>query len=259
MPTSTLRTLAALLLLAVLLLTPTWLSANTNGEAGVDALRLNVSPRGYPPYLIVDNDRVSGIVWDVINRISSQLEIPVETARIPRKRVDGMILSGYINATPRAIEWTDNPDHFLFTDTIVPVEEVFFHPVASEFVFNNIDDLKAKVFVTHLGYQYPYLDELFENGLAKRFDVADDLDLFRYLLDSQRFDAAISDRLVGQWLIRNHPQIGGYLTSTERSISNFGLRLMVRKDMGDFVECFNEALAELKTSGELDKILARYR
>lgn len=260
MPTSMLRMLAAYLLLAGGLLSPLLASANSEEEkAGSRTLRLNVSPNGYPPYLIVEGDRTSGIVWDVVNHIAGQLRLELEPVQIPRKRVDQMIQSGYIDATSRAIEWTDHPDQFLFTDTIVPVEEVFFYLSSKPLVFEGISDLESKVFLTHLGYQYPFLQELFDQGLAQRFDVSVDLDLFRYLRDSQRFDAAIADRLVGQWLIRNNPELDRDFDSSEHSVSNFGLRLMVRKDMEPFVRRFNSALAELQASDEFDSILARYR
>lgn len=255
-----LQCLAAGLFIIGLQVSPVPAHAESFGGVGDDGvLRLNVSPKGYPPYVIVDGDKVTGIVWEVVNRISSELNLSVEPARIPRKRVDEMILDGYIDATTRAIEWTDNPDQFLFTDPIVPVEEVFFYLASDDFEFRRPEDLESKVFVTHLGYQYPYLNDLFEEGLIQRFDVSIDLDLFRYLQDGNRFDAAIADRLVGQWLIRNNPQLGGEFESTEQSISNFGLRLMVRKDLAEFVSQFNAELAKLKDSGEMDQILSQYR
>ncbi|SDX14367.1 substrate-binding periplasmic protein [Marinobacter mobilis] len=260
MPTSMLRKLAACLLLAGVLLSPTLAFANSGEDkAASRSLRLNVSPNGYPPYLIVEDGRISGIVWDVVSHISEQLRVELEPIQIPRKRVDQMIQSGYIDATSRAIEWTDQPEKFLFTDAIVPVEEVFFYLATSPLEFQSISDLESKTFLTHLGYHYPYLQDLFDQGLADRFDVSVDLDLFRYLRDSQRFDAAIADRLVGQWLIRNNPQLSDNFESSEHSVSNFGLRLMVRKDMEAFVRRFNSALAELKASDEFDRILARYR
>lgn len=260
MSTAILRLLAAFLLFCGLLLSPMLANAD-NGpeETNPRSLRLNVSPKGYPPYLIVDGDEVSGIVWDVVSDIAKKMLIELEPVRIPRKRVDQMIQSGYLDATSRAIEWTEQPDDFLFTDTIVPVEEVFFYPSSRGLAFNDLSDLESKVFLTHLGYQYPYLQDLFDRGLAQRFDVSDDLDLFRYLQDSPRFDAAIADRLVGQWLIRKNPELNTPFSSSERSLSTFGLRLMVRKDMADFVSHFNAALSKLKASGELERILARYR
>ncbi|MDC0663530.1 substrate-binding periplasmic protein [Marinobacter sp. SS21] len=248
---------------AMLLATEAWANETPVSESAateVDGiLRLNVSPKGYPPYLIIDDDRMSGIIWDVVARISEQLQYQIAPIKIPRKRVDELVYKGYVDATPRAIEWTQEPDRFLFTDPIVNVEEVFFYPAGKEFQFQTPMDLEAKTIVTHLGYRYPALRQMFDHGLAQRFDVNDDVDLFRYLLDSDRFDAAIADRLVGQWIIRNHPSMDGMLKATANSLSDYGFRLMVRRDLDGFVAAFNDKLAELKASGELEQILSAYR
>lgn len=249
--------------ITVLLATAAWSGehpAADNDSPEIDeVLRLNVSPNGYPPYLITDEDNMSGIIWDVVSHIASQLNYQVAPIKVPRKRVDELVLKGYVDATSRAIEWTKEPERFLFTDPIVHVEEVFFYPANSDFRFQSPMDLEAKTIVTHLGYQYPSLRQVFDYGIAERFDVNDDVDMFRYLLDSDRFDAAIADRLVGQWIIRNHPSMEGMLRATDSSLSNYGFRLMVRRELDGFVKDFNEKLAELKASGELDRILAAYR
>ncbi|MDX1755677.1 MAG: transporter substrate-binding domain-containing protein [Marinobacter sp.] len=248
---------------ALLLSAAAWASEATPAKgatADLDGiLRLNVSPNGYPPYLIVEDHNLSGIIWDVVSRIAGRLEYDVAPIQIPRKRVDELVLRGYIDATPRAIEWTKQPERFLFTDPIVNVEEVFFYPANTDFRYQAPMDLEAKTIVTHLGYQYPALRQVFEYGMAERFDVNNDVDMFRYLLDGDRFDAAIADRLVGQWIIRNHPKMDGLLTATDNSVSNYGFRLMVRQDLAEFVDAFNAELAQLKASGELDRILSEYR
>ncbi len=247
----------------MLLAAETWANetpVSTSAAKEVDGiLRLNVSPNGYPPYLIIEDDRMSGIIWDVVARISEKLQYQIAPIKIPRKRVDELVYKGYVDATPRAIEWTEEPERFLFSDPIVYVEEVFFYPAGKDFQYQTPMDLEAKTIVTHLGYQYPVLRQMFDHGLAHRFDVNDDVDLFRYLLDGDRFDAAIADRLVGQWIIRNHPNMDGRLNATANSLSDFGFRLMVRKDLDGFVAAFNDKLAELKASGELEQILSEYR
>ncbi len=62
--------------------------------------RFNVSPSGYPPYLILENSQPSGIMWDVVARISERLGYELVAKRVPRKRVDQMLLDGFIDGTP---------------------------------------------------------------------------------------------------------------------------------------------------------------
>lgn len=244
-------------LLAIVLILPAARADNTSGELPV--LHLNVSANGYPPYLIVGNDgKVSGIVWDLVNRIAQRLDYRVQGHRIPRKRVDQMLLDGYIDATPRAREWTREPDRFLFTEPMVVVREVLFTRTDSEFDFQSIDQLAGLRLVTPLGYHYPQLTAMFSSGQLQRFDVTRDRDMFTYLLHGNDFDAAIADEAVGQWLIRENGWQDQF-RSTEGDISEYGYRLMLRPDWTDFARRFNAELEGLRASGELDAIRDRYR
>lgn len=221
-------------------------------------IRFNISPNGYPPYLIVDQAEPSGIMWDVMKRVTEKLGYTLKALRIPRKRVDRMLVGGYLDATSRAREWVDNPDEFVFTDPIVAIEEVFFSPKDSDFRFQQVSDLAGTTLVTHLGYHYPALQADLDAGRIKRFDVPRDQDMFTYVLHGNGFDAAIADRLVGRWILRNQEMRDDFRIS-ERGISHYGFRIMMRKDWQPFVDRFNQALAQLRDSGELDNILANYR
>jgi len=220
--------------------------------------RFNVSPNGYPPYLIVQQNQPSGIMWDVVSVVAQRLGYEVIAEQIPRKRVDKMLLDGYIDGTSRAREWADDPEQFLFTDPVVDIEEVFFAPAESGFSYQSPDDLVSKTIVTHLGYRYPLLEPYFEEGRIRRFDVSRDKDMFTFVLHGERFDAAIADRLVGKWILRNEG-LRKHFEITSKGISNYGFRLMLRKDWHSFANRFNEELAKMKKNGELDAILANYR
>ncbi|WP_148862494.1 substrate-binding periplasmic protein [Marinobacter fonticola] len=221
--------------------------------------RLNVSPEGYPPYTIVDGEETSGIIWDVAKRITERLGYRLEAYKIPRKRVDDMLLDDFIDATARAREWTDRPERFVFTDPIVRVREVFFALGEEKFVYDRPEDIAGRTVVTHLGYKYPYLREMFESKRAHRFDVPKDKDLFSYLLHGDdNFDLAISDMLVGQWLIRQNGWRGQFSVS-DNALTDLGLRLMLRPDMDAFADKFNAELTAMKSNGDLDRIMDAYR
>lgn len=233
--------------------------ADDGADSQAPVLRLNVSTGGYPPYLIVSPDReYRGIAYDVVTRIAERIGHRVEALEIPRKRVDSLLLEGHIDASPRAREWTENPEKFVFTDAIVPVREVFFTTRDSDFRFQGLDTLSDVTLVTPLGYQYPQLEPLFRNGTLKRYEVSEDRDIFTFLLHGRGIDAGVADLLVGQWIIRQNDWQGQFRHSNQ-AISEFGYRLMVRPDWSSFADTFNEQLAEMKASGELDEILEQYR
>ncbi|WP_312846237.1 substrate-binding periplasmic protein [Marinobacter arenosus] len=234
------------------------LSSGTHAAPTNKTFHFNVSPNGYPPYLIVKESQPSGIMWDVVSLIGERIGYKVVPEQVPRKRVDEMLLEGFIDGTPRAIEWTTKPERFLFTDAVVPIEEVFFIPTDSDLNYQTPEDLFSKTVVTHLGYQYPLLQEHFDAGTIQRFDVSRDRDMFTFVLHGERFDAAIADRLVGQWILRREGLQDRFRT-TRQGISNVGFRLMLRKDWQEFADAFNAELEEIRENGELDAILANYR
>ncbi|WP_404363342.1 substrate-binding periplasmic protein [Marinobacter sp.] len=221
--------------------------------------RLNVSPNGYPPYIVPsDSGNYSGIVWDTVSEIGERLGYQVVPHRIPRKRVDQMLLDGYIDGTPRAIEWTAEPEKFLFTQPITRIREVLFTTTESDVEFEDPGNLEGVTVVTHLGYHYPALEPLFETGKATRFDVTKDQDLLRFLLDGSQFDVAVADESVGRWIAQENGWTDR-IRASESAISDYGYRLMLRENWSGFADAFNRELNRMKSSGELDRIHSRYR
>ena len=243
--------------------TPQLTTATPSAPAGpaqeANVFRLNVSPYGYPPYLIVRGDRYDGIVWDVVMIITQKMAYRIEALKVPRMRVDQMVIAGYLDGALRAKSWTVDPDQFLWSDVIITAEEVFFYRAEDNFHYETPEDLHGKTILTRLGYQYPVLDEIFETGKAVRFDVSQDEIQLRYLLHSGRFNAALMDHLTGHWLSSNDAEYQGKFRVSKTAISSVGLRLMVHAGMQDFITAFNAELQQLKTSGQLAEIVSRYQ
>ncbi|MBL1271629.1 MAG: transporter substrate-binding domain-containing protein [Oceanospirillales bacterium] len=234
------------------------LCASASPESNQKVFRFNISPNGYPPYMIVGQNEPSGIMWDVVALISGRLGYQIVAKQVPRKRVDQMLLDGYIDGTSRAEEWTHQPEKFLFTEPVVEVQEVFFTPKDAGKTYHSPEDLFSKTLVTHLGYMYPALEPHFESGAIKRFDVSRERDMFIFLLHGDRFDAAVVNLLVGKWILKNEG-LQGRFTISSGGISSYGFRVMLRKESQAFADKFNAELARIRENGELNAILANYR
>ncbi|MDI9246916.1 transporter substrate-binding domain-containing protein [Marinobacter sp. CHS3-4] len=254
--------LQAFIAACLLFATPAIVLANTGLTSVSDAeqkvFRFNVGPNGYPPYLITGNDEPGGIMWSVVDEIGRRLGYLVEAHQFPHKRVEQMLVEGKLDGTARAKEWTERPQDFVFTDPIVKSEEVIFFPSDSPHKFEVIEDLFSLTIVTHLGYRYPNLEPHFASGEIKRFDVTSDRNVLNYTMKGQELDAAVSDRLVGQWILRQEG-IQNKFRASSASISEVGYRIMLRPGMETFAEAFNRELANMRSNGELDDILSRYR
>lgn len=82
--------------------------------------------------------------------------------------------------------------------------------------------------------------------------------MFNFLLHGDRFDAAVVDLLVGNWILKNEGLQGQFTVSTEK-MTSYGFRVMLSKECQPFANEFNTELARIRENGELDAILANYR
>ncbi len=231
--------------------------ASLPSYAGV--INLNVSIKGYPPYTLLEEEgEASGIIVDLLKTIAQKHGHSLAYHQIPRKRVDHMILSGELDATPRAIEWTPKPEDYIFTDSIIAMRDVLFFPHTKPLQFERIEDLLGKRLRTHIGYSYSSLDKYFESGKIYRHDDQFEEQMLQNVLMSKgRFDAAIVDEMVGLWIIKNN-NWEGKLIPSKNDVAAVEYRLMFNKRFAAFVEQFNAELEMMKRDGSLKQIIERY-
>lgn len=219
-------------------------------------ITFNIGPDGYPPYMIKSNSgHPTGIMVDVLEYITKKKGYRVVESNIPRKRVEQWLLSGKLDVTARAKEWTENPDLFVFTTPIVQCSEVIFVRKGSG--INRLEDLFGKRMGTRLGYYHKDLEPYFRDKRIVRENAPNEWAMFK-MLEQGRVDAVSCVELVGQWTIRqNHWE--GRFSILKKEVSSYGYRLMFSTKWRPFVQQFNEEFEEMKKNGELDKILSKYR
>lgn len=224
-------------------------------------IRFNMSPNGYPPFTIIQADNTpAGILYDVLEVVASKHEYRIQPEEIPRKRVDSFILKGRIDATARAREWTQSPDNFVFTEPVIVAKDVLFSLIKRPIAYGVAGALKDKVILARLGYKYPALREAFASEETERFDVTSTHEMFKRLLAPKQrsYDGLLTNLQVGLWQIKQHNWYDR-LQYSEKAISEVGYRLMFGKSWQDFVDKFNQELAEMKASGQLQQIINNYR
>ncbi|MGP4845583.1 substrate-binding periplasmic protein [Marinobacter sp. 1Y8] len=229
-------------------------------SSGVPATRVlfNIAPGGYPPYTVINEDgSVSGIMWDVMTAVANAHGLTIEARQIPSKRVDSFMLAGELDATMRAIEWTENPEQFAFTDGVVKAQDVIFSMREQPLALKSVDDLKGKMLLTHLGFHYPALAPYLKAGTIHSIDVPDVQTMFKRLAGAPRFDGLVSNRRAGEWIIQRN----GWQKTFVREplvLSETDYRLMFSPQWQPMLGCFDTALREMKHEGLLDRILANY-
>lgn len=235
-----------------------WLMLYSSSLAAEKLIRLNVTDSGYPPYLVHGKDQhYSGIVVDVLTRIADKHGYQVRPVIVPKNRQIRSIDSGAIDTTAMAIEWVPYPELFLFTDVILEAKDVLFSRAEQPVSFASPLDLVGKQIGAHLGYIYPALDTEFKSGRIKRINAHNESAILG-MLEKERTDAAVVNKLVGQWLIKQNPHWHNRFAISDNDFGGVGLRLIFAKRWQSFVLQFNTELTRMKQSGELADIISNY-
>ncbi len=231
------------------------LSAATVGDK---IIKFNMSQDGYPPYMIL-GDKPGGIMFDVLDVIAKKKGYTIKIFNIPRKRVQIMLQTGEIDASPRAVEWTKNPFVFLFTEPVVASRDVIVSSSKKPLKFESIEDLFGKNLRTRLGYKYPELEPHFSSKKITRLDDLHEFEVLRKIRTVPlRFDGGIINELVARWIIKENNWKNEF-TFSDKDVGNFGYRIMFSSKWYFFIKDFNAELHKMKQQGMIQAIVEKYR
>ena len=86
----------------VFLLVLAGLPCHTLADSG-RSLVLNVSTGGYPPYTIIEDDRIHGLMWEVMAAFAEDQELTLVGREVPTKRVVSEFQAGI--GDKRTLRW----------------------------------------------------------------------------------------------------------------------------------------------------------
>lgn len=223
-------------------------------------LTFNISPGGYPPFTIAHPDgSVSGIFWDTLQVITNRLELRLEPIEIPPKRSDSLLDQGYSDVTMRAIEWTANPEEFLFTDPVMMTRDAIFVHRDSQETIEQVSDLNGML-LSRLGFRYPWLDDRLAEGSVTLIPVQQQGPMFKRLYHGGgRFTGAISNVHVGYWMLRRNRLWNDHIHEAPIRLDEVALRLMLPPRHAELVPLINAELNRMRESGELEAIIETYQ
>lgn len=259
-----LRFLAALILVLAALSAPSARCAAADGlaQAPDRPLILGSPEEGWPPYHIPDpGDDRSGIMPDILTQAAAALGLPVVVRRYPDKRCMKMLEEGTIDAYTKAYEWVEEPERFAWSRGVVLSEDMILLRAGGTLRYSRPSDLRGLRVGTVLGYGYPRLEALFAGGGVLRDDAPGVVFMLRKLAGG-RTDAAVSNRLVAQWVMRNDPALaarGLVFADTPLDCAWFRYVFTRVRDWGPTIAGIDAEIERMRRDGRLDAILARYR
>jgi polar amino acid transport system substrate-binding protein len=213
----------------------------------------------YPPFEYYDDGHnLIGFDIDLSKAIIEKLGKKAEVADMAFDGLIPALLTGKIdliaaamNATAERRRRVDFSDVYIAPDAVLVTK-------AENSEIRGISDLAGK----KIGVQLGTVEDLYLSGLnmpidIKRYQKTDDA-VREVLLD--RNDGVFLDTPVGNNYVENG-RFEGYLkVSFKEAIipEDEGFAFAIRKGDPEFMEAFNRALEEVKNSGELDRIKAKY-
>ncbi len=174
-----------------------------------EVLRLGIAKEGYPPYILIEDDHIHGIMIEVLERAVAFSGYELSYHFLPEVRSKNMLDRHEIDLRMESPSFVDDPDKYLWTEPITSIKDMFIYHRLSENVFEDDETMNGAVIHTHLGYSYPTLQPMFDKGEMIRKDFNSEksmlVNLTRDNIHSKR--AAVMDKNVAKYLMEKDSEL----------------------------------------------------
>jgi polar amino acid transport system substrate-binding protein len=226
-----------------------------------DLLKVAVPPVGYPPYIIVNNEHVNGILIETLKHAAKASNIELEFIYAAEQQARILLDNKEIDVRMESPGFVDDPKNYLWSEPITSIKDLFvFHRLTPN-VFESDESLAGSEINNHIVYAYPTLQLLFESGQIKRNDFETERAMLFDLIESKQgvSKAAVMDQYVVKYLMLKIPTLKSDLVLSRRHIDYKYLHFQFNKSlkMRQILTKLNFEIKKLKRSGAVDKIIKK--
>ncbi len=236
------------------------ISVAFSSSLSAETLLVGYGTHNAAPYTISESGELdSGIIKDIMDAVAEQLvDASVVYIKVPRKRMGQHLLSAKMHIKPIANpDWELNPEAYDWSVPLFKTHDMLVIPIDRNIELERIEDLAGMRLATILGYRYPELEEMISRGQLEREDTKT-LVAGLKMLQLHRVDALINTDILIKYQLRSEP-FNRHLKVVDVIFGTDDIRLMVSKQSPYKVEQLNDAIAHLKRSGLIQKILLKYQ
>lgn len=239
-------------MLRCLLLVCTMLSAVVSAET------ITLTNGEWPPYLS-ENYTHNGVASHIVVEAFKLQGVDVKYIFVPWARALKFVQDG---SHVGSVVWSYNEERakdVYFSDPVFKLRTVFFHRKDRSFEWANLEDLKEYQIVATLGYYY--------GAEFKALEEAHKLKVLRVTTDEQALQVLLAERadlFAAQFEVGYEVLHGKFSSSKAAQITNSkpfdstDYHLIISKkspNANELLAKFNEGLAKLRQSGQLDAML----
>ncbi|RMQ41600.1 hypothetical protein ALQ04_00533 [Pseudomonas cichorii] len=220
-------------------------------------LRFSVAESWSMPLIRIENNQpTTGILFDIMQSLASQVGRTAEFHVLPRLRVQPAMDRGEVDIRCYTAQaWVpDLSGDYLWSlpilyqrDLLIASAQTAAGPYPEQFDHETIG--------TVLGYNYPTLEHLFANHKLEREDARSQEHAVRKLI-AGRYNYAIASQMILDWVNRDLPP--SKRLKVISLISEQAAGCIVRNDPDIPVQQILRTLVRMKVSGEIQQIIDRY-
>jgi polar amino acid transport system substrate-binding protein len=217
-------------------------------------LRLAVIYIEEPPFIYTTpNSEYRGILPSLAVALSRELNLELEYLPIARKGLEQSLIDGKADITWLSPEWVTNKQQLIFSEPVFLHREFLYSLVPFNKSDNPIDWLKDKTICLRQDYQYPSLKRFLTDNVARAVKVSSQVPLVNLLL-KERCDVLYMNEHRATWMTSSLG-IQRQIWRSSKPLEETGLAFMFNKKWQSKMPQVNQALADIKRSGELAIIL----
>lgn len=219
-------------------------------------LRFSVVDSWAMPLARIEDGRLTGgILYELFTETARRAHREPVFHLLPRARVEQALLSHQIDVRCYvAPAWTEHEFHdYRWSVPLMTQRDLL---VSRDGLKGDLQSLSGQAIGTVLGYHYPRLQPVLDSGRATR-DEARNQELVLKKLQIGRYQYAISSEIALDWFNRALPQ--NQRLTIASIIEETPLSCLVLDSPDAPADEVLSALAALKASGEIERILSHYR
>ncbi len=240
------------------------------------ARRLVIAAEHYPPFEYLENEQPTGIEVEIIDRIMTKLNVPIEFCFCPFARIKLLMEQGKIDAATSIshnkgreayLYFSDNQKAFSQTgqipqESIWVSEYLFFinRRFSDSLKFDSYDQMIKDKYRVGIIRDYSYNKEFLDAKLDK-YIYADQPQALRALTEGV-IDVFPIDRTIGLWLLKEY-NLEKQITFLSKPLFRKPYNLIFTKksdypDLKEIMLNFNEEVKKMHASGEIAVITRKY-
>ena len=211
------------------------------------------------PLFIYPKHNVSeyrGLVPEIFSALGRRLNLDISYLPVSRNKIEASLLEGKGDAIWMAPEWISDPSKVIFSKPILKYEEYLYSLEKFRGRDTTTDWFKNKSICLYKDYVYPVIQSFIEQGFTQRVDVSTETSMIHLLL-KKRCELIYLGQYRATWDINNlasSPQI----FRSPKPLETTSMAIGLAPNRQSLLTSVNEYILELKTSGELEKIMQRH-